>query len=214
MAAVNQKTRGLNSTQPGQAPTFAADYAPKRQSPAQSQSTRLQICEQMLKDRHRFLDRRGWFVLRDWIAEYSLFGHHRNDTALSAIGIIPEKTLKHWYQHIAKDDEAMAALRASIQSHQVHERKTRKRHSRNRQKWGETPFAERLFCHLRDLGVSENADHGVAWGMRTMNRILEVPWIFQVALEFIDDVEATKWKERGTVVKQHIDKLRVRIVCN
>ena len=208
MASVNRKTRGLNHTQPGHAPTFDPNYKPRRYQQAQPQEIRLRICEQMRKDSPRFM-KGDKFQLREWIDHYNLFINHRNDTALSAIGLMKVKTLKDWWQFIAKDDKAMDALRASIKSHQAHERKTRKRHSANRSKYGDTPFAERIFCALREMAVLENTDHGVTWGIRTMNRILDVPWIFEAVSDWIDDDEATKWKERGPIVKQNIAKMQV-----
>lgn len=208
MAVVDHKTRGLNRTQDGESPFHAPNYKPGRQMKAVTQLIRLQICEQMIEDAPKFRYR-GKFHLKRWIDNYAIYDHHRNKEALQAIGTIPYNTLRWWWQSIAKDDAAMASLRASIDSHPTNERKKRCRHSWNRNKWGETPFAERIVCGLRDRAVRVSADHGVSWCAHEYNRVLETPWYFLVAQRYIDEVEAKGWKERGRVAKEHIRKMQV-----
>ena len=165
---------------------------------------RLKICEAMLLEVVPY-----HFTVDQFIAKYSIYANSRN-SSLKYVKKIPNETIHWWWKNICKKPRKMEELRAKVARLTPQQRRRRIRlDPLDKVRYGSCPFAERFVVEKRHHLVHQSGDHGVKWCSREFNRVLETPWLWEVAKNYVSPVEARRWATRGTVQKKNVRDMEV-----
>ena len=165
---------------------------------------RYRICEH-LRD-HIIPRRRN--ALKKWRRKYSDYRYARNGV-LRWVKKIPFWTLRDWLYKIARVPSEMENLKKRVMALPRHLRRRRRRLPVLKQRWGKTPFAERLVVEKRKFLKDKSHEHGVEWCVSEFNRILRTPWMWTIAERYVTPYEARCWRSRGRMYKKNMTAFKV-----